>query len=686
MHQKRYSRATMVKADDLDARRVMAPIFEAMGGPRVAASFGNQPGTVKLYDTSTPEGIDALYTEADRAAKMRRSSFLNLGNWERVGKNDRGNVTLSEATAIPADDWYVCWADIDAGKGKINWGLLKALTRRGAAVFRSPSGGKNVHVWWFFDEPMTMFEVKARNRRIKHALGADDKDNPVNFLRVPYAPSFKDKHAGRSLTVKSFDDEPWSADEFDALLALEGFKAPERVDVTNDARERVTDVKKPTRRVVTGPLRRGIQYAVTDNADDRSAGAYAVIKEVVRAGLTINDAAGILWCHALCEDVRGRYDDEKAVIREVERVWPKAVAAVKAETGEADDADQEELIVESAAGSFKRTRWLIPNWVPIGELSLMAGFEGLNKSTLCIDWSARVSRGELDGEWKDRPRGVLYIATEDSWSATIMPRLEIAGADRTRVFRLRPPGSKRSYVDMTRYLKQVAGAVVQHNVGLIVFDPISSALTSARNIDSEEGLRNALDPIIDMAEETQVAIIGLKHFTKLESADPAKLMGGNRAWSMIARSTIMLARDPEDPARVVVGVHKNNLAAPTPARHFRPEIVEVEAEGEMVGHPRIKWEGDSEYTPHTALAANLSKERAATSPQRGEKRASAQEWLIGYLKEHGPTHRATVLQDANEAGYSTRTVDRAWAEMRADRLATSDKDERGYPLWALKGR
>ncbi|NKV31151.1 hypothetical protein GS921_15510 [Rhodococcus hoagii] len=206
----------------------MAPIFEAMGGPRVAASFGNKPGTVKLYDTSTPEGIDELYSAAECTAEMRQSSFLNLGNWERVGKNDRGNVTLSEATAVPADDWYVCWADIDVVKGKINWSLLTTLTERGAAVFRSPSGGKNVHVWWFFDEPMTMSEVKARNRRIKHALGADDKDNPVNFLRVPYAPSFKDKHAGRTLTVKSFDDEPWSPDEFDDLLVSQGFKAPER--------------------------------------------------------------------------------------------------------------------------------------------------------------------------------------------------------------------------------------------------------------------------------------------------------------------------------------------------------------------------------------------------------------------------------------------------------------------------
>ncbi|MFD4438108.1 hypothetical protein, partial [Bacillus safensis] len=61
---------------DLSVEAIMAPMFKAMGGPTVAASFGSVPNSVKLYDTATPEGIVDLYEEAERAARMSRSSFL----------------------------------------------------------------------------------------------------------------------------------------------------------------------------------------------------------------------------------------------------------------------------------------------------------------------------------------------------------------------------------------------------------------------------------------------------------------------------------------------------------------------------------------------------------------------------------------------------------------------------------
>lgn len=558
MHHKRGTRA-MARAIGLDARRVMAPIFEAMGGPRVAASFGNQPGTVKLYDTSTPEGIDALYTEAERTAKMRRSSFLNLGNWERVGENDRGNVTLSEKTATPADDWYVCWADIDVVKGEINWDLLKKLTRRGAAVFRSPSGGKNVHVWWFFDEPMAMSEVKARNRQIKHALGADDKDNPVNFLRVPYAPSFKDKHAGRTLTVKSFDDEPWSADEFDELLVAEGFKAPEHVDTTNDARERVTDVKKPARRVVSGQLRRGIQYAVTDNAEDRSEAAYAVIKEVARAGLTINDAAGILGHHHLCSEIRERYDDERALIREVERVWPKAIAAVKAEGGpnrtdgentayDHDDLYDPDLSLDEQlkrlggweyddlmGAEFAELKWLIDGFLPEG-LILIAAAPKIGKSYLTLNIAVAFAwaQGTALGDMEAGEGGALTISVDDSSPRRMQARL----GEVTRAMNLSDKDRKHPITIMEKwpYIGVGGGELLDKYLAthtgtrLVVIDTLDQIRPDGqRNAEPGKADQKVMKELKTIADKHNVAIVVIAHDRKnKDSADFLDAVSGHR--------------------------------------------------------------------------------------------------------------------------------------------------------------
>jgi ABC-type multidrug transport system ATPase subunit len=61
--------------------------------------------------------------------------------------------------------------------------------------------------------------------------------------------------------------------------------------------------------------------------------------------------------------------------------------------------------------AMQRTHWLWDGRIPIGALSLLAGPEGLGKSTLAYWLAARVTQGELEGEdWRMR-RSVLVCAT-----------------------------------------------------------------------------------------------------------------------------------------------------------------------------------------------------------------------------------------------------------------------------------
>src|SRR5690606_16654893 len=80
-----------------------------------------------------------------------------------------------------------------------------------------------------------------------------------------------------------------------------------------------------------------------------------------------------------------------------------------------------------------RVRWVDPDWMPAGSLVLLAGREGLGKSTIAAEKAARVTRGQLEGEWFGRPRNVLYLHTEDAREFTVVPRLRAAGADMDRV-------------------------------------------------------------------------------------------------------------------------------------------------------------------------------------------------------------------------------------------------------------
>src|SRR4051812_7515384 len=74
-------------------------------------------------------------------------------------------------------------------------------------------------------------------------------------------------------------------------------------------------------------------------------------------------------------------------------------------------------------------RWLWPGRLAVGSLALLAGREGVGKSTIAYWLAARVTRGDLPGAYCGAPRQVAIVATEDSWAHTVVPRLKAAGAD-----------------------------------------------------------------------------------------------------------------------------------------------------------------------------------------------------------------------------------------------------------------
>src|SRR5687768_13119234 len=74
--------------------------------------------------------------------------------------------------------------------------------------------------------------------------------------------------------------------------------------------------------------------------------------------------------------------------------------------------------------------WIWPGRLARGKISLLEGDPGLGKSTLTIEISARLSRGErLPAGFTLPPIGTLFLSAEDGVADTIVPRLLAAGAD-----------------------------------------------------------------------------------------------------------------------------------------------------------------------------------------------------------------------------------------------------------------
>src|ERR1035437_8263960 len=93
-------------------------------------------------------------------------------------------------------------------------------------------------------------------------------------------------------------------------------------------------------------------------------------------------------------------------------------------------------VVLTSAASIKPRPvfWLWKNRLALGTLGLLAGREGVGKSTLGYWIAARITQGDRCGCFAGTPKAVLVCATEDSWEHIIVPRLMAAGADLTRLY------------------------------------------------------------------------------------------------------------------------------------------------------------------------------------------------------------------------------------------------------------
>lgn len=311
----------------------------------------------------------------------------------------------------------------------------------------------------------------------------------------------------------------------------------------------------------------------------------------------------------------------------------------------------------------RRVVWLWDGRIALGSLSLLAGREGLGKSTLAYWAAARITRGELPGEFTGQPRAVLVCATEDSWAHTIVPRLMAAGADLELVYRVEVRNLALGVnvgLTLPSDNAQLEAAARQTGAVLLLLDPLMSRLGSLDTHRDAE-VRQALEPLTAIAETTGLSVLGLIHHNKSGSSDPLQLVMGSRAFTAVARSVHTVMPDPDDDtgARKLFATPKNNLGrADLPMVSFTIVSHAFETVDGTAYTGRIEWGGEVQGTIGDALArgAGTAEERGAVS--------EAADWLRDYIDMNGGTAKsADCKRDGAKAGHSERSINRAKAKL-----------------------
>jgi putative DNA primase/helicase len=334
--------------------------------------------------------------------------------------------------------------------------------------------------------------------------------------------------------------------------------------------------------------------------------------------------------------------------------------------------------VTASTFEIKAIQWLWPDRFAIGKLGLIVGLPDEGKGQVLADIAARVTRG---GEWPCdegvAPLGnVILLSAEDDPADTIVPRLTAAEADLSRIHIV----SMVAVNDTTRMFSLANDLPLLRekittigNVNLLQIDPISAYLGVGK-VDTfrTADVRAVLAPLVDLAADLKVAIIGVLHFNKKVDVTNALLrISDSLAFGATARHVYAVVDDAENKRKVVVKA-KNNLATSAQkALAYNFGLRDVGADrytGEPIRAPHIIW-----HAQHLDISA-LEAMTATKSPAA---RDEAKKFLADLLAA-GPV-ASTEIEDAAAAnGISRRTLFRAKAE-----LCVEAKQQKGKWQWHM---
>ena len=312
--------------------------------------------------------------------------------------------------------------------------------------------------------------------------------------------------------------------------------------------------------------------------------------------------------------------------------------------------------------------WLWNGWLAAGKLHVLGGAPGTGKTTISMALAATVTTG---GRWPDGTRSAVGNAViwsgEDDPADTLIPRLALSGADLTRVYFIadvREGNEKRSF-DPAKDMEPLRRKLAEiGDVRLLIVDPIVSAVAgdSHKNAD----VRRSLQPLVDLAAWMKCALLGITHFSKgTGGRDPVERLTGSLAFGAAARVVLVAAKqqeDGEDGRTVRIFLRAKSNIGPDDGG-FEYDL----QQGEVKDCPGVF----ASYALWGEAVEGGARELLATADATGDdceggSLADAKRFLADLLAD-GPLRAGEVFKDADQAGYSRRSIQRAANGIKVER-------------------
>lgn len=298
----------------------------------------------------------------------------------------------------------------------------------------------------------------------------------------------------------------------------------------------------------------------------------------------------------------------------------------------------------------EEAQWLIPGWLPQGQLALLAADGGTGKTGFWCQLLAALSRGEstlLDTEKTTRPPlTAAFFSAEDSVRKKLKKRLRLCGARMVNLVTL--DLSSPALWDLRLGSKELAQFIGAYRPALCVLDPIQGFLPDGVNMASRNEIRACLAPLISLGEEYGTAFLLVCHTNKRAGAwGRTRLADSADLWDA-ARSVWMMG-DAGNGKRYL-SQEKNNYG------ELQPTQLYTFSDTGLLLPAGVTHKRDREF-------------QLETQPRQAPKREGCKEAILEVLqRESKPIPVALLDQQLQEEGYSRRILQSVKEELKSTGL------------------
>jgi len=338
------------------------------------------------------------------------------------------------------------------------------------------------------------------------------------------------------------------------------------------------------------------------------------------------------------------------------------------------------ILLEIESIEMESIQWLWKGWLAQGKFHLLAGAPGTGKTTIALAYAAAISAGD---HWPDGTRApignVLIWTSEDGIADTIKPRLVRMGAELTHIKvvhqQREADGKCRPFNPATDMpsLREAARSI-HEGAALLIIDPIVAAIGSKANSHNNAETRNSLQPVVDFAEATGAAVVGITHFTKgTAGKDPTERVTGSLAFGAVARVVMLAAKNEYGAPPRILTRSKSNIGRDG---GFGYDLVAAPlVEHQDIIATRVVWHGAIDGSAKELLASAEGK--GGGGGEKASKFGQAKQFLAAALAK-GERPQSEIEAEAEGVGISARTL------IRAAKDGVSKRKKGRYGQWFWK--